>query len=630
MHRSALPLLSGISAPFTSLLLTSLCAPSLPGSSLLVAAQAPAGGGGTGASTGTSSGQTCGWASSCPKTAPCCTEYGYCSSGIGCLAGCNPQGSYGKGYCAPVPSCQSSNYTFADTSRIQMNHTAWDGDASKYDFVLDKLDSSNNSLVQNDEMVLTLTQNGGGTRVSTTRSVLYGTIQASIKTVGVPGVVTAFITMSGVKDEIDFEWTTNNTSQVQSNYYWEGDVDNYSHGGKHTANNRASSYLTYGIQWTPSQLDWLVNGKSVRTLKKSDTTNGRYPQTPSRVQFSVWPAGVEGTSQGTIDWAGGLIDWSSPAYTSSNAFTAHVQWVSIDCYSGSDLNLPFVAGNSSSNSTSSRERLRRSEEWPVLWERQSQSVNSYIWGSNDTNGQIGVSGSNAATIINSPFSTGQNMIIKNGDTKGVTAPKSGNGGTGIFGNTAAGNWWAKQSTGVHVGIIIGGCAVALFLLVTICTLWARRNDGRKSRARKEAAILAASRGGPKAGPSGAAAIPLVNKKQNAYTTLDGNDSAFDLPKGGRPSMQHDNSSYYADSISKNSMGNNYRDRIVSPSSSSFRTATPPVPSLPAQYQQHQAYQGGYAGYGGGAPAYPPQQFYPPQPPQYGQGYGQGGPGYGRY
>ncbi|BGP28262.1 hypothetical protein JCM10295v2_007249 [Rhodotorula toruloides] len=42
----------------------------------------------------------------------------------------------------------------------------------------------------------------------------------------------------------------------------------------------------------------------------------------------------------TIDWAGGMIDWSSPAYTSSNAFTAHVQWVSIDCYSGSDLNLP--------------------------------------------------------------------------------------------------------------------------------------------------------------------------------------------------------------------------------------------------------------------------------------------------
>ena len=29
---------------------------------------------------------------------------------------------------------------------------------------------------------------------------------------------------SGVKDEIDFEWTGNQTNEVQTNYYWEGDV----------------------------------------------------------------------------------------------------------------------------------------------------------------------------------------------------------------------------------------------------------------------------------------------------------------------------------------------------------------------------------------------------------------------
>lgn len=29
---------------------------------------------------------------------------------------------------------------------------------------------------------------------------------------------------SGVKDEIDWESTTNNTKSVQTNYYWEGDV----------------------------------------------------------------------------------------------------------------------------------------------------------------------------------------------------------------------------------------------------------------------------------------------------------------------------------------------------------------------------------------------------------------------
>ncbi|KPV76109.1 glycoside hydrolase family 16 protein, partial [Rhodotorula graminis WP1] len=279
-----------------------------------------------------SSAVACGWASQCPQQQPCCSEYGYCSAGTACLGGCNPQGSYGQGYCAPMPVCSSKNYTFADDSRFQKDHADWNGDATKYDWTLDKLDSSNPPIVQNNALVLTLTENGGGTRVSTTDTVLYGTIQASIKTVGAPGVVTAFITMSGVKDEIDFEWTGNNTDETQSNWYWEGDVDDYTHGGSHTTRNRASQFNTYGIEWTPTQLDWLVNGKSVRTLLKSSDKNGRYPQTPSRVQFSVWPAGIKASPQGTIDWSGGLIDWSSPAYTANKAFQAEVAWVSVDCY----------------------------------------------------------------------------------------------------------------------------------------------------------------------------------------------------------------------------------------------------------------------------------------------------------
>lgn len=60
-------------------------------------------------------------------------------------------------------------------------------------------DKSNASLIDNGELSLVLTQTGGGTKLSSTRAILYGSITASIKTVGAPGVVTAFITMSGVK-----------------------------------------------------------------------------------------------------------------------------------------------------------------------------------------------------------------------------------------------------------------------------------------------------------------------------------------------------------------------------------------------------------------------------------------------
>lgn len=63
-------------------------------------------------------------------------------------------------------------------------------------------DTSNTSLTQNGELVLPLTETGGGTKLSSTRAFLYGNVQASIKMAGQVGVVTAFITMSGVKDEI--------------------------------------------------------------------------------------------------------------------------------------------------------------------------------------------------------------------------------------------------------------------------------------------------------------------------------------------------------------------------------------------------------------------------------------------
>jgi beta-glucanase (GH16 family) len=44
----------------------------------------------------------------------------------------------------------------------------------------------------------------------------------SVKTGRWDGVVTAFITMSSIKDEIDWEFPGNQTAQGQTNYYWQG------------------------------------------------------------------------------------------------------------------------------------------------------------------------------------------------------------------------------------------------------------------------------------------------------------------------------------------------------------------------------------------------------------------------
>jgi hypothetical protein len=86
----------------------------------------------------------------CPETAPCCSNSGYCSSGVACLAGCDPLGSHNTSYCAPQPVCSSSNYTFADDSRLNYNISGYNGDASKFDWTVDTVSLLDFSLRRKD------------------------------------------------------------------------------------------------------------------------------------------------------------------------------------------------------------------------------------------------------------------------------------------------------------------------------------------------------------------------------------------------------------------------------------------------------------------------------------------------
>jgi hypothetical protein len=80
-----------------------------------------------------------------------------------------------------------------------------------------------------------------------------------------------------------------------------------------------------------------VDGEVGRVQKKSDTWNATanqwdFPQTPARVQLSIWPAGASTNAKGTIDWAGGPIDWDSDDIKRDGYYYATFKDVSIDCY----------------------------------------------------------------------------------------------------------------------------------------------------------------------------------------------------------------------------------------------------------------------------------------------------------
>jgi len=315
-------------------------------------------------------GQTCNSTSLCPSVAPCCSEFGFCGTDNFCLGGCNPLASHTITSCRPEPICEDASFTFNDTSRILSNVTLYDGNATSHDWTLDK----GNIQVSNGALAMILTESNGGTRLSSTRYVHYGTISAKIKTGRWAGVVTAFITMSDSKDEIDYEWPGSKTTEVQSNFFWLG-VANYTATNGVTSGNLTdtfANYHTYTIDWQPDALTWSVDGNVIRTITKDSTKNAatgtmEYPTTPARVQLSLWPAGIAASAQGTIDWSGGMINWSDPDYLAAGHFYAFVDSVSIKCSTAL-----AVAPDST----------------------------SYVYGANDTSGIPTILATNQTTTLN--------------------------------------------------------------------------------------------------------------------------------------------------------------------------------------------------------------------------------------
>lgn len=279
--------------------------------------------------------------------------------------------------------CQDKTYTFAPGNPTLVNSTIYDGNSTAHDWTADvgmPLNTNNNG----GELALILTQDGRapqGTRISSTEYVLYGTITATMKTGMWNGVVTAFITMSNVRDEIDWEWPGDRPTEAQSNFFFMGKVD-YTGGNGATENvssNTYQNYHNYTIDWQPDTLTFLIDGNEVRSVNKSDTLiNGQYqyPTTPARVQLSIWPGGIPAEPQGVIDWAGGMIQYNESEYVAAgNQYEALVSQVTVQCSTDPDLTI-------------------------------TPGALSYMYGANDTEGVPTVLVSNSTGLLNGAPSLG--------------------------------------------------------------------------------------------------------------------------------------------------------------------------------------------------------------------------------
>ncbi|TKA76538.1 hypothetical protein B0A55_05660, partial [Friedmanniomyces simplex] len=273
---------------------------------------------------------TCGDNNPCPSDTPCCSQYGQCGVGAYCLGGCNPRYSYDLQSCVAAPVCQSADYKLTSLNDVQPN-TQYLGDSSQANWV-----SSGTPVVyNNDAILLTMAPSTVGTLLMSTHYVWYGQISATMTTSQGAGVVTAFIMMSDVQDEIDFEFVGVDLETAQSNYYFQGITD-YNNEKNLSVSNTVQNTHNYTIDWQPDSLTWSIDGVALRTLNRNDTYNTttqqyHYPQSPSRIQLSLWPAGLQSNGEGTVAWAGGLVDWNSP-YMQNGYYYAMVTEVKVQCY----------------------------------------------------------------------------------------------------------------------------------------------------------------------------------------------------------------------------------------------------------------------------------------------------------
>jgi beta-glucanase (GH16 family) len=135
------------------------------------------------------------------------------------LGGCDPRSSFSLDSCVPEPVCESKTYTFSSMDGITSKDT-YLGDPSTTDWVMD-----GQAVIYDDTVLLTMAPNTVGTVLASSIYLWYGNVQARFRTSRGQGVVTAFILLSDVKDEIDYEFVGVELTTAQSNFYSQGIPD---------------------------------------------------------------------------------------------------------------------------------------------------------------------------------------------------------------------------------------------------------------------------------------------------------------------------------------------------------------------------------------------------------------------
>lgn len=162
----------------------------------------------------------------------------------------------------------------------------------------------------------TVARKGDTPTVKTRFYLFFGQVEVIMKAAKGQGIVSSIVMQSDDLDEVDWEWIGGNNSYVQTNYFGKGNTTSYDRAVWHPVNNVQNEWHNYTVDWSPQKLDWYIDSQLIRTLKYEDANGGHnFPQTPCDVRLGIWAGGDPANNKYTIDWAGGLTDYSNGPYT---------------------------------------------------------------------------------------------------------------------------------------------------------------------------------------------------------------------------------------------------------------------------------------------------------------------------
>ncbi|KAE8350719.1 concanavalin A-like lectin/glucanase domain-containing protein [Aspergillus coremiiformis] len=156
--------------------------------------------------------------------------------------------------------------------------------------------------------------------------IMFGRVDFAIKAAPGTGIVSSAVLQSDCLDEIDWEWLGGDNTQAQTNYFGKGDTTTYDRGAFHPDPGNHDTFKTYTIDWDSNRILWQIDGNTVRTLEEKNA-KGQYPQTPCYIKVGSWAGGDPSNSPGTIQWAGGPVDYSK------GPFTMYVKSIRVTDYS---------------------------------------------------------------------------------------------------------------------------------------------------------------------------------------------------------------------------------------------------------------------------------------------------------